>query len=455
MKTVIRQEICCWARSLLALLLALSVSLAARPVGAELLADAEALLKAYKALGAQSARLSTVFLAEGQSRTIATGSPAAVGGCWKLVAIAARHISFTLQSPALPGAASPKEQQLPAHQSKAGVAQIELCQPAMSSAAVPASAAVPGGGESSQRRGGPGLKQVTVTMASERGTIDILVATFRAHLPAVEAVLPQRALGPRAPRSELGKSLALAPLAARVARARASARRDGARAIVAATARATAKGTGSLVLNLAAGCHRLSVLAAAGDGDGVAVDVDAEVRLFGAKKPLRRDRSHAPDARLDFCLGKTNRVELRFLGAGGAVGVRVFDALWPLPEAIEASWSPRLKASIAWALHRRRAPALRVAPSLQLIGGAGPTETAVVLAPNACYFAAFGAYSGEASAGRLTVRVGGREVHDNTAKPPHSGAVSFCTGSERKATLRVALHGRAVWWRLVLWPLGR
>jgi len=291
-------------------------------------------------------------------------------------------------------------------------------------------------------------------MASERGTIDVLVASFRAHLPPVESILPQRGLGPLAPRSELGKPLVLGPVADRVARARASAQRDGARVIVAAKARATDKGAGSLLLKLAAGCHRLAVLADASASNGGAVDVDAEVRLSGAKKPLRRDRSHAPDARLDFCLGQTSKVELRFLGAGGAVDVRVLDALWPLPAAIQPVWSPRLKAGMAWALHRRRGPDLVAPPLLQLIGGVGPTQIPAALTPGSCYLAALSASRGAPSAGRLTVRVGQQQVHDDAAKPPHSAAVSFCAGNERRATFRVDLHGRQAWWRLVVWPLG-
>jgi hypothetical protein len=167
---------------------------------------------------------------------------------------------------------------------------------------------------------------------------------------------------------------------------------------------------------------------------------------------MARDRSHAPDARLEFCLGEAEPVELRFVGAGGAVEVHVVDAHWPLPEGVPTRWGKEVRARIAWAMFRRHAPMVVGPPLLEALGSSGVTQLPVVVESGACYLAAYALTRGEPSSGTLTLRSGTVVRHDDAET---SASVSFCAGPDaRNATFEVGLAASQAWWVLALWRLS-
>jgi len=408
---------------------------------ADLMADRDHLTAAYLRTGATLRALPSIFLTRGEVRTFSLSPERRLRAaerradklphCVSVIALSERHISFRL----VPLAGSPADAHqalLPARaqQSVAGVARIEDC----------------GGGLLS-------AGSINVMMDAPRGTVEVLIVRYRLRLTPLEIILPARSQGPPPEEREQGKPLSLAPLARRALRAETVARGDGAKTVVTVKTRASERGMGNISLKLAGGCHRLSVLA---DPRGAGtVDIDAEVRLSGRANALRRDRSHAPDARLDFCLGASGSVELRYAGAGGPRPVIVLDAYWPIARGVPESWGAQARAGLAWALHRRRAPTVSDVPLLQVLGPPGVTVIPAAVEPSTCYLAAFALAAGQASAGRLTVLVAGQTRYDDASEEPRGAAVTFCTPPRAEvARLVVEVRASSGEWVLSLWRLG-
>jgi hypothetical protein len=392
--------------------------LATRPAAADLVGDADTLAEAWRREGATVARMTPVFLGEGEIRTV-TLPPGVVAaaGCVRIAAVAERQIGFVV-------AIGDGDSGDGAH-SDAGAAVLDAC-------------------------GDEKPSTLRVAMLSSRATVEIIVAAHDGPIFPLEDLLPARAPGPLPPPDELVGGLEPPPYADRLARLTQSAQRDGAGMVVPVNAGANDRGLGAIQLRLSEGCHRLSVLGSS----EAAVDVDAELWLPGAGDAFRRDRSHAPDARLDFCLGDEARIELRFAGVGSGAMATVVDALWPLPAGLPSAFGAGARAGMASALFRRRAPVLATAPDSVFLGGASATVVPLDLEPRACYVAALGRMDGAADGARLTVTVGGEVYFDDADGEPLGAAVSFCAGDATDATLQVDFRSTSAWWALGLWRVG-
>ncbi|MBI4704760.1 MAG: hypothetical protein HY744_26960 [Deltaproteobacteria bacterium] len=417
-----------------------------RPAAADLKRDAETLLEAWNGSGAKAARLGTLFLHEGQRQRLPLPARRAGSACAAVVALAERQLWFTLGPHAGVAAAPAGQEQFGEEpsldrgepggapvRSQAGVARLSDC-----------------------GRGCAPLLGVELAMGSGRGAIEVLMVSGADLLMPVELVLPERARGAPAPVDEAGPLPVPGPLVERLQRAERAARADGAVDVTPLDAGLFPSGGGGLLLKLAAGCHRLAVLAEGPpEARARGIDMDAELRLPGERAPLVRDRSHAPDARIDFCLGDAGPVELRFAGPSGPVEITVVDASWPLPPGLPRQGGAQLRAELAWALHRSRSTGPQSPPTFMAAGASGVTLVPVDVEPGACYLAALGLSRGEARAMRLAARVAGRSYHDETTEPPFGAALSFCAGSARLALLSAEVRAAGAWWTLVLWPHGR
>jgi len=422
----------------------LAALVAATPAAAkgELRGEVQRVLEAWRASGARVVRLETLFLERDQSRVVEL-PPLGTGRfpCLTVQAMAERGLSFALAESEPDAQARDGSGPGASRIGRAAAGRVE---------SQPSSVAAVAGLARLSRCGHErdGLRSVRLGMRSPRGAVEVLVAAHAGELSEVAGIVPERAVGPVPPRADIGPALRPAPLAERLERAIGSARSDGATVVVPVRTPTSDEGSGSLTLRLGDGCHRLAVL---GGGDG-RFDLDAELRLASADEPLGQDRSHAPDARLELCLGESSQVELRFVGAGGGAPVTVVDARWPLPSGFSAAWGPQTRAGLGWALFRHRAPPPRSPPVLQVLGGPGSTFVPVELEPGSCYLAAMAQVGGTAArASRLAATVGGVTVRDDVNEAPHAAAVSFCAGSHRRARLQADLRARGGWWHLALW----
>ncbi len=387
--------------------------------------DKRALLKAWTRAGSVAVPLDTLFLHGGETRRLPFGDHRNKWRpCMSLVAVAERHVRFTLR---IASAAVPVE-------SRAGVAEVVDCD--ASSLLLPAE-----------------KRRLELSMVHGRGAIELIRVTHAPGRTPVDVVLPERAMGwmGEVPASTVGQ--ALAPAAMRMRRARRAAQLAGARILAPVSLTATDKGSGAAVLELAAGCHRLHVVADTGIGG--AADVDADARRQQDGVVLARDRSHAPDARLSFCVGAEQRVALQFAGAPQDATVWVLDAFWPIPVSVPVTWGAHARAGIAWALHRRTTPTPRHPPEFQWLGAAGVTVLPVPISPGVCYLVAFAIARGQAATARVTASAGERRVYDGANDPARSAALTFCAPAYiDSASLTVDVRSRDAWWVAMVWRLG-
>ena len=393
---------------------------------ADLIDDVARLTNSYRQAGAKVELMPAQFLIAGETRRLELlDLRDDKRGCLSVVALSARPLSFSVR------AALPQGLRLRARatRSEAGAAMLVDC------------------GKGPLSTGG-----IELIMGPRRGAVELLVAAHERRLTSVDVVLVERAVGPVAQQGQVAGALALAPLEQRVRRAVAAATRDGAQQVVRVPTRSDERGVQSLSLRLRNGCHRIAVLAKSGGPR--AVDIDAEIRMPGADHPLRQDRAHAPDARLDFCIGEDGPVELRFAGAGGAVDVMVLAGYWPHPPGLPSGWGAQATAGLAWALHRRRAPSVSERPLTIMLGAPGSTVVPIDVEPGACYLAAFAVADGKASAAQLSVKIGADVRHDEAGELPRAAAVTFCAGPrDRSAEILIQLRAQSAWWLLPLWRL--
>ncbi len=444
----------------LALLTALAGLSAGAPARADLSDDAARVARMWSLSGARVARLPPLFIEHGRVRVVAVDPPpagaAAVAGaagasgaagpkaeeCLTVVFLAPRTVEFTLEPDSFAGEPSAleglvhrlrgrdPEDERRIH-SVAGAAAILRCGAARE-----------------------GLRRVAVEVLSTRGAFDVVVAASSGPPERLESILPERVSGPIAPRGDPGRPAEPGPLDARVARAARRARAEGAPRVAPIDMRASSVGTGQFSVKLSEGCHRLDLMA---EVPGVAVrratDLDAEAREAGTGRLLGRDRSDAPDTRLDFCLGEPGVVEVPFLGAAGPVKVVLSDAQWPMPSHVPGYFGARARGNLAFALQRRRAPAPRAQAIVEAVGAQGDTLVPVQVEPGRCYFAAAALVRGEMRALRISVELGDRAARDDAGEHSEGAGVAFCSEIEESAAVRVSARGGSPVWVLSVWPM--
>lgn len=436
------------AATALALAAALGALGPARPARADLIADAERLVRLWsqpQGSGASAARprverLAPAFVEHGRPTIVRLPAAVAEGaqeGCVTAVVLMPRTADFTVETEVVPDDQASIEQLLRRlHgqserkvRSVAGAARVERC---------------------GADRGS--LRHLVLNVDSSRATAEVIVASSAAPLGPLDAVFPERMFGPMAPRGDPGRPVEPGPIAERVTRAERRARAEGAARVARVEQRAMPEGNGEFTLKLPEGCHRLEVMA---EVPSVvprrATDIDAEAREASSGRMLDRDRGDAPDARLLACLGETSLVEVPFLGASGPARVVLSDALWPIPPSVPAQYGPRARGGFAAALLRRHAPPPRAQPIAEAVGVAGDTMAPVAVEPGRCYFAAATLVRGEARALRLFIDIGDRALRDDARED--SAGVAFCAEEEEQATVRVAARGSSPWWALAVWPM--
>ncbi|AUX45542.1 hypothetical protein SOCE26_070360 [Sorangium cellulosum] len=467
----------------LSLLTALAGLSLGGPARADLSDDAARLARMWSLSGARVTRLPPIFVEHGRARVVAVpappraGVPAAVGGaggapaapsgrgarsaggagaaaggrggqgtpedeCLTVAFLAPRVVEFTLEPEESAGDLSALEDLVDRLRGDDGESERRV-------PSVAGAAAITRCGSARE-----GLRRMVVDVLSPRGAFDVVVAASSGPPERVASILPERVFGPVAPRGDPGRPAEPGPLDPRIARAARRARAEGAARVVQTDLRASVVGTGQFSVKLAEGCHRLDLMAEVPTATvRRATDLDAEVREVGTGRLLDRDRSDAPDARLDFCLGEPATVEVPFLGGAGPVKVVLSDAMWPMPALVPGHFGARARGGLAAALRRRRAPEPRAQPIAEAVGAQGDTLVPVQVEPGRCYFAAAAAARGELRGLRLTAEIGDRAARDDAGERGEGAGVAFCSEIEESAAVRVSARGSAPVWVLAVWPM--
>ncbi len=294
--------------------------------------------------------------------------------------------------------------------------------------------------------GGPSspIKGVVVTSDAGRGAIEIVVAHGPAPMPSLGSILPERTGGVLPPVPDAGALAPLPPPAARADTAEARSRRTG--AMIAARTPSTAgdDGSGAEEIDLPEGCHRLEVFArdprTDRPGRRFRLDVDAELRDPDGERLLARDRTEAPDARLEACVGKTTRVTLSYAGAVPTTEVTITRATWPLPARLPPLWGPATRSKMARAMFARHVAVPADEAVFLAQGSSGTTPFPIPVEPGGCYVAVAGIAHGHAKALQLRATVGPRESSDERGAADEAALVAFC--AKESSTARIEVHAR-------------
>jgi hypothetical protein len=412
--------------------MALAVLADGHAADAQLHAAVDRLAEAWRASGASVVVDKTRFLNDDE--TVVVSLPDAPDAeCTTVVLLGSRGMGFHVR-PADRGADDDASARIP---SEAGAVSIERC-------------------------GATPPHRLLVTSDSGRGALETLVARSAKPMESMRTILPERTGGTTAPAPEPGSLPPLPPPEKRAEFAEARAKRDGALILSRTTWTAGADGTGAGDDTLEPGCHALQLFALDPRAGGAPtpsprgkLDLDAEMRDPSSDRVLARDRTDAPDARLDLCVGETTNVEVVFVGAPANAPVLVAHSAWPLPDRLPSLWGGEARARMAHVLLSRHVKSLVREPVLLAQGGSGTTPVPLKVEPGACYLALVAVVQGATRAVGLRVHVGTHDAYDDRGIDENGAVVAFCAGDRAGALAEVEAHGTPLLgWGMALYRVG-
>jgi hypothetical protein len=403
---------------------------------------AERVVDQWRAAGGHVTALPTRFLFDDETTLVPI--PAGEGaGCTHVALVGARGLSFRARlsdastDPLAPEAGSRAT-------SLAGVLELRRC------------------------GAGRALRHVVITSDAGRGAVEVIVARAPSALPALATVIPERTGGTLPPVPETGALPVLPAPERRAEVAEARARREGASIGARTPLRAGEDGGGEVEVNLEPGCHRVEVFAkdprSDRPGRRFRLDVDAELRDASAEpaRLLARDRTEAPDARLEACVGKLVPVTLVFAGAPANGELTSTLASWPLPASLPTLWGSVTRSKMARVMFTRHV----AAPAEEAVflgqGSSGTTPFPVSVEVGGCYVAVVALTHGHARSLQVRTVLGARESTDERGATEEAALSAFCVNAHEAARVEVHARGTGVGWGLALfrmksgmWEAGR
>lgn len=402
---------------------------------------ASRVLEQWRAAGAKATLLPSRFLFDDQTLLVPVPALDGSSACTHVAIVAPRGLSFHAKlsdassDPLLPETGARAS-------SLAGVLELRRCD------------------------AGHVVRHVLVTADAGRGAVEIIVARSGGALPPLASVIPERTGGALPPVPETGALPPLAPPERRAELAEARAAREGATIAAREHVRANDDGNGEAELVLSPGCHRLEVFAvdprSVRRGRRVRLDVDAELRDLDEERLLGRDRTEAPDARLEACVGKPTHVGLVFVGAPPESDVLVSEARWPLPIRLPDLWGSTARGKMARVVFTRHVAVPADDPIFLAQGASGVTPFPLPVEVGGCYVAVVGITHGRARSLQLRAIVGSRESSDERGAVDEASLVAFCVGAGESARVEVQTRGSGVRFGLAVyrvksgvWEAGR
>jgi len=296
-------------------------------------------------------------------------------------------------------------------------------------------------------------KRAYIQSHSGRGALDVVVAFGPRDLPSVQAVLPDRAPGPRISMRDVPGGGDQTPLAQRIAAADARALNDGYAASVKSMVSLGDDGTAELSDFLKPGCHLIGVFSPDAPRLARKIDLDAEIRDLEEARVLARDRSEAPDAKIEVCLASSKGKSLFVSGGPPGTRVAVSHAMAPLPMAVSALWGEGPQSAFATAMmsHHLKDP---IRPPIYVaMGASGNTSLPLAVEPAGCYVAIATRLRGGLRALSLRARVGLTDATDARGGSD-AALVSFCTGDRSSVDIDIEARGTSLAWGLMVFRMA-
>jgi hypothetical protein len=311
-------------------------------------------------------------------------------------------------------------------------------------------------------RGRPPVRHVVITAEAGRGAVEVIVARSSRALPSLAAIIPERTGGAIPPPPEAGALPSLVSLPRRLESAEARARREGATIGERTSSRSAEDGSGDEDLTLDEGCHRIEVFGQELMRPGRRFRLDLDADLRDGDHLLARDRTEAPDARLEACVGSRARLTLSYAGAPPHSDVVITRSTWPLPARLPAIWGTAARSKMARALFLRHVAVPSDDPVYLAQGSTGTTPLPLGVETGGCYVAVVGLARGRARQLQLRAFVGARESTDERGASEEAALSAFCVRAHESARLEVFARGTGLSWGLAVfrvksgvWEAGR
>lgn len=418
----------------------LGVVSAAAPARADAKEVAERVVDQWRSAGGHVTALPPRFLFDDETMIVPVPADDATG-CTHVALIGARGLSFRAR---LSDATSdPLAPELGARAtSLAGVIELRRCGATRS------------------------IRNVVVTSDAGRGALEVVVARAPSALPSLTSVIPERTGGALPPTPEAGPLPVMPPPDKRADVAEARAKREGARIEARRPLHASDDGGGEAEIALAAGCHRVELFAreprADRQGRRLRLDVDAELRDPENERVLARDRTEAPDARLEACVGRSTSLSVVFAGAPPNGELTATLASWPLPQRLPSLWGPLARSKMARVMFTRHVAVPADNPVFLGQGSSGTTPFPVPVETGGCYLAVAAVTHGHARHLQIRTVVGARESTDERGAAEEAALSAFCVNAHETARVEVHARGTGVGWGLAVfrmksgvWEAGR
>lgn len=292
-------------------------------------------------------------------------------------------------------------------------------------------------------------KRAYIQSHSGRGALDVVVAFGPRDLPPIQSILPDRAPGPHVSMRDVPGGGDQTPLAQRISDFDVRAQNDGYPAPIKSTVTLGDDGTAELNDFVGAGCHLIRVFAPDALRSARRVDLDAELRDAEEGRVLVRDRSEAPDAKIEACLATGQGVSLFVGGAAPGTRVTIARATTQIPAGAPSNWGDAARSAFATAMrtHHLKEPSGK--PVFLSLGASGGTTLPIEVEPGACYVAIATRLRGGLRALSLRARVGLAESTDARGSTD-AALVSFCTGARSRVEVDVDARGASLSWGLAL-----
>ncbi len=297
------------------------------------------------------------------------------------------------------------------------------------------------------------LSGLSMKLRSRRGVAEFVVLESENPPPPVSELLPARNPGPSLPSPQVGRRPWLAPLKQRLEAIRKSLRETGAEAIHESGLASDASGSGSAVVHLDPGCHRLQLLVES--NPEAPPDLDGRLSDLARGTEIAVDEEHRGQVSLSYCVGRAERVRLDYSGALPSSEVILVHSTWSIPEAFPTSWGPLARARLAQAAWEGGGlQHFGVPPVYSSLGVRGTTRLTIPVDPSYCYVALLAPIRGEATSLALGTRAMGSTSEAHSTDGP-GVAVSFCARGTSRALLEAQALGASVAWILGVWETGR
>jgi hypothetical protein len=278
------------------------------------------------------------------------------------------------------------------------------------------------------------------------------VAHAPSPLPPLGSIVPERTGGALPPAGDAGALAALAPQDKRVEVAEQRGRREGAAIGPRMTMHAGDDGNGDAALDVAPGCHRFDVVGRERvdrAGRRYRLDVDAELR--DGDRLVARDRTEAPDARVEACVATPSRLTLFYVGAPPGSDVFVARGSWPLPARLPSIWGATARSRMARVMFVRHIAVPAEDPIFLAQGSSGSTPIPIPVEVGACYVATVAVTHGHARQLQLRATIGARESVDERGAAEEAALSAFCVRAHENVRLEVLARPSGVAWGLAVY----